>query len=255
MATIRKKIYFASDSHLGARSHEDPLLLEKKFVRWMDSIKEDAAALYLLGDVFDYWYEYKYVVPKGYVRFLGKLAELSDLGIEIHIFIGNHDIWMFDYLSKEIGAIIHRDVQTVDLLGKRFFLGHGDEVDYRSKWFRLIRVLFRNKLCQWLYASIHPRWTFGFAFGWSQSSRRKGLRKGKEQKYEGEESEYLVLFAKDYLKIHPEINYFIFGHRHIMLDLMLTHTSHLVITGDWMTLFSYVEWDGEELMLKQFEPS
>lgn len=248
-----KKIYFASDAHLGARFHKDPLALEKKLVRWMDSIKEDAAALYLLGDVFDYWYEYKYVVPKGYVRFLGKLAELSDLGVEIHIFIGNHDIWMFDYLTKETGAIIHRDVLTVDLLGKRFFLGHGDEVDFRSKSFRLMRALFRNKLCQALYAAIHPRWTFGFALGWSFSSRVKGLREEETSEYEGESAEYMVQFAKEYLKTHPDINFFIFGHRHIMLDLMLTHTSRLLIAGDWMKLFSYIEWDGKELALKQFE--
>ena len=120
------KIYFASDAHLGARFHKDPLAIEKKLVRWLDSIKEDASAIWFLGDMFDYWYEYKYVVPKGHVRFLGKLAELADRGIEIHIFIGNHDIWMFDYLPKEIGAIIHRDTLTVDLLGKRFFLGHGE---------------------------------------------------------------------------------------------------------------------------------
>ena len=167
MDSLRKKIYFASDAHLGARFHKDPLAVEKRLVRWLDSIKDEAMAIYFLGDMFDYWYEYKYVVPKGFVRFLGKLAELSDNGVEIHIFIGNHDIWMFDYLPKEIGAIIHRDVLTVDLLGKRFFLGHGDEVDYRSKAFRFLRTLFRNKFCQWLYAGIHPRWTFGFALGWS----------------------------------------------------------------------------------------
>jgi len=183
MDSLRKKIYFASDAHLGARFHKDPLAVEKRLVRWLDSIKDEAMAIYFLGDMFDYWYEYKYVVPKGFVRFLGKLAELSDNGVEIHIFIGNHDIWMFDYLPKEIGAIIHRDVLTVDLLGKRFFLGHGDEVDYRSKAFRFLRTLFRNKFCQWLYAGIHPRWTFGFALGWSLSSRKSGLkniRQGKQ---------------------------------------------------------------------------
>lgn len=183
MDSLRKKIYFASDAHLGARFHKDPLAVEKRLVRWLDSIKDEAMAIYFLGDMFDYWYEYKYVVPKGFVRFLGKLAELSDNGVEIHIFIGNHDIWMFDYLPKEIGAVIHRDVLTVDLLGKRFFLGHGDEVDYRSKAFRFLRTLFRNKFCQWLYAGIHPRWTFGFALGWSLSSRKSGLkniRQGKQ---------------------------------------------------------------------------
>jgi UDP-2,3-diacylglucosamine hydrolase len=253
METSRKKIYFASDSHLGARFHADPLAVEKKMVRWLDSIKNDASTVWLLGDVFDYWYEYKYVVPKGFVRLLGKLAELSDAGIEIHIFIGNHDIWMFDYLPKEIGAIIHRDVITIDLLGKRFFLGHGDEVDYRSKGFRFLRAFFRNRFCQWLYAAIHPRWTFGFALNWSLSSRKGGLKKEAEQEYQGEAGEYLVGFAKEYLKAHPDINFFIFGHRHILLDLMLSHTCRLIIDGDFMTHFSYVEWDGTNLSLKQFE--
>ena len=171
------KIYFASDAHLGARFHKDPLAIEKKLVRWLDSIKEDASAIWFLGDLFDYWYEYKYVVPKGHVRFLGKLAELADRGIEIHIFIGNHDIWMFDYLPKEIGAIIHRDTLTV---------------------------------------------------------------------------EYMVIFAKEYLKTHPDINFFIFGHRHIMLDLMLSRTSRILIAGDWMQFFSYIVWDGENLYMDQF---
>ena len=256
MDSLRKKIYFASDAHLGARFHKDPLAVEKRLVRWLDSIKDEAMAIYFLGDMFDYWYEYKYVVPKGFVRFLGKLAELSDNGVEIHIFIGNHDIWMFDYLPKEIGAVIHRDVLTVDLLGKRFFLGHGDEVDSRSKAFRFLRTLFRNKFCQWLYAGIHPRWTFGFALGWSLSSRKSGLKKHKTREaaeYQGENHEYMALFAKEYLKTHPDINFFIFGHRHIMLDLMLSRTARLLIAGDWMQYFSYIVWDGETLYMEQFE--
>lgn len=258
METTRKKIYFASDAHLGARFHQDPLAVEKRLVRWLDAIQEDAAAVWFLGDMFDYWYEYKYVVPKGHVRFLGKLAELSDKGIEIHFFIGNHDIWMFDYLPKEIGAVIHREPLTIDLLGKRFFLAHGDEVDNRSLAFRFIRALFRNRFCQWLYAGIHPRWSFGFALGWSLSSRKKGLKAKKEDEpdeneYMGEGHEYLVSFAKDYLKSHPDINFFLFGHRHIMLDLMLSRTARLVIAGDWMRHFSYVVWDGECLFLDQFE--
>ena len=172
----------------------------------------------------------------------------------INFFIGNHDIWMFDYLPKEIGAIIHRDVLTIDLLGKRFFLGHGDEVDYRSKAFRLMRALFRNRFCQWLYAGIHPRWSFGFALGWSLSSRKSGLAKADEQAYQGESGEYLVQFAKEYLKSHPDINFFLFGHRHIMLDLMLSRTARLLIAGDWMRYCSFIVWDGESLYLDQFEP-
>lgn len=251
----RKKIYFASDAHLGARFLKDPLATERRLTRWLDSVKHEAAAIWFLGDMFDYWYEYKYVVPKGHTRFLGKLAELSDMGVEIHFFIGNHDIWMFDYLPREIGAVIHRDTLTVDLLGKRFFLGHGDEVDYRSRAFRLMRRVFRNRFCQWLYAGIHPRWTFGFALGWSLSSRRSGLEKQEEREYQGEAGEYLVAFAKEYLKTHPDINFFIFGHRHIMLDLMLSRTARILIAGDWMRYYSYIVWDGENLFLEQFEES
>ena len=252
MDTQGKKIYFLSDARLGARFHKDGKAAEKKLVRWLDSVKADAKAIYFLGDMFDYWYEYKYVVPKGFVRFLGKVAELSDNGVEIHFFIGNHDIWMFDYLPKELGAIIHRDVEILDLWGKRFFLGHGDEVDYRSKVFRFMRVLFRNKFCQKLYGAIHPRWSFAFALGWSFSSRKSGLE-GDKHKYQGESGEYLVSFAKTYLKDHPDINYFIFGHRHIMLDLMLSRSARLLIAGDWMQYFSYITWDGTNLFMDQFE--
>ncbi|MDR1981012.1 MAG: UDP-2,3-diacylglucosamine diphosphatase [Tannerellaceae bacterium] len=248
-----KTIYFAADAHLGARFHKDPVAVEKRLVRWLESIRHDASAIYFLGDMFDYWYEYKYVVPKGYVRFLGKLAELSDEGVEIHLFTGNHDVWLFDYFPKEIGAVIHRSTLTVELLGKRFFLGHGDEVDFRSRSFRFIRTLFRNKFCQWLYAGIHPRWTFAFALGWSLNSRESGLEEKEAQEYLGEAGEYLIHFSKEYLKTHPDIHFFIFGHRHIMLDIMLSRTSRLLISGDWMTYFSYIEWNGEKLELKQFE--
>lgn len=247
-----KKIYFASDAHLGARFHKDPLAVEKKLVRWLDSIKHDASAVYLLGDIFDYWYEYKYVVPKGFTRFLGKLAELTDNGIEVHIFYGNHDIWMFGYLSEETGVILHQGPLTLDLLGKRFFLGHGDEVGARPLMFRFIRGVFHSKLCQCLYGAVHPRWTFGFAHACSLNSRKSGL-KDAESDFVSESSEYLVGFAKDYLKTHPDINFFIFGHRHIMLDLMLSHTSRILIAGDWMRFFSYIVWDGETLYMDQFE--
>ncbi|MEG1750056.1 MAG: UDP-2,3-diacylglucosamine diphosphatase [Tannerellaceae bacterium] len=253
MEESRKKIYFASDAHLGARFHADPRAIEQKLVRWLESIKYKATAIWFLGDMFDYWYEYKYVVPKGFTRFLGKLSELADSGVEIHIFIGNHDIWMFDYLPSEVGAVIHREPLTIDLLGKRFFLAHGDEVDYRSTAFRLIRAVFRNKFCQLLYGGIHPRWTFGFALGWSLNSRKDGLKSNEAQTYQGEASEYLIRFAKEYLTNHPDINFFIFGHRHILLDLMLSRTSRLLIAGDWMQYFSYIEWDGEVLLLQQFE--
>ena len=247
-----KKIYFASDAHLGNRYLQNPLDAEKKLVRWLDVIKKDAAAIYFLGDIFDYWYEYKYVVPRGHVRFLGKLAELSDIGIEIHLFIGNHDIWMFDYLPKEIGAIIHYEPLTIELLGKKFFLGHGDEVGYRPLKYRIIQHTFRNRLNQILYSTIHPYWTFGFAQRWSLSSRKSGLADEKLKKTIEHNKKSLEEFSKSHLRINPDISFFIFGHLHIMLDEKISDSARLLIIGDWMQQFSYAEWDGETLELKKY---
>jgi len=246
-----KKIYFASDAHLGNRFLDNPMAAEKKLVHWLDRIKDDAQAIYFMGDMFDYWYEYKYVVPKGHVRFLGKLAELSDRGVEIHFFIGNHDIWMFNYLPDEIGAIIHQGPLTIDLLGKRFFLAHGDEVGKHAFGFRFLQAMFRSKVCQFLYAGIHPRWTFGFAMRWSLRSRKKGMPTltANPQKLSG----YLIDFANEYLKAHPDIGFFIFGHCHIPLDTPLNPTSRLLVAGEWMTHFTYIRWDGDQLTLTQFE--
>ena len=245
-----KKIYFVSDIHLGNRFLPNPLEEEKKMVKWLDSIKNDAAAIYFLGDVFDYWYEYKYVAPRGNVRFLGKIAELSDSGVEIHILIGNHDIWMFGYLSEEVGAIIHRKPFTVELYGKNFFLGHGDEVGRRPFKYRFIQGMFRNCFLQVLYATIHPRWSFGFARGWSLHSRKSGLAAEKIQLAQLRTARALEDFAKSYLQTHLDIHFFVFGHIHILLDRALSPSSRLIITGDWMHLFSYAVWDGENLSLR-----
>ncbi|MDR1525802.1 MAG: UDP-2,3-diacylglucosamine diphosphatase [Tannerella sp.] len=254
MNAPQKKIYFVSDIHLGNRYMPNTTEAEKKLVRWMDRIKNDAAAIYFLGDVFDYWYEYKYVVPRGHVRFLGKLAELSDLGIEIHLLTGNHDIWMFDYLPAETGAVIHRKPFTVELFGKKFFLGHGDEVGYRPRSYRIIQRIFRNRICQFLYVTIHPRWTFGFARRWSLNSRKNGLA-AKEQleRRQASSAKHLEAFAESYLQTHPDIDFFMFGHLHVLLDKKLSPAeARLLITGDWMQHFSYAEWDGDKLELKTF---
>ncbi|MDR2919272.1 MAG: UDP-2,3-diacylglucosamine diphosphatase [Tannerella sp.] len=247
-----KNIYFASDAHLGNRYLDNPMAAEKKLVRWLDSIKNDAKAIYFLGDMFDYWYEYKYVVPRGHVRFLGKLAELSDMGIEIHLFIGNHDIWMFDYLPEEVGATIHQGPLTIDLSGKCFFLAHGDEVGKHKPTFRFLQAMFRNKICQFFYGGIHPRWTFGFAKRWSLSSRKSGIESQKQDTDENKAA-YLISFAEEYLQTHPDIDFFIFGHRHVLFDKLLSNnTSRLLIAGDWMKLFSYIKWDGNQLIMNQF---
>ena len=170
------KIYFASDAHLGSDVFEDSLIVEKRFVKWLDSIKHDAEALYLLGDIFDFWFEYKYVVPRGFTRFLGKISEMSDMGIEIHFFIGNHDIWIFDYLNKETGVIVHKKPYITEIYGKKFFLAHGDEFSGQSKKSKRIRYVFHNRLCQILFATVHPRWGIGLAHVWSRHSRLKGLK-------------------------------------------------------------------------------
>ena len=246
-----KKIYFVADTHLGNRYLTNPLDAEKKLVYWLDSIKNDAAAIYFLGDVFDYWFEYKHVAPRGNVRFLGKLAEISDSGIEIHILIGNHDIWMFDYLSEEIGAIIHHKPFTVGLLGKNFFLGHGDEVGHRPFKYRFIQSMFRNRFLQVLYATIHPFWSFSFARWWSLNSRKSGLATEKIKLAQQRNTNALEDFARLYLLTHPDIHFFIFGHIHVLLDRELSASSRLVIVGDWMQLFSFAVWDGEKLLINR----
>jgi len=244
-------IYFASDVHLGSNIFEDSLIVEKRFVKWLDSIKHDAKALYLLGDIFDFWFEYKCVVPRGFTRFLGKIAEMSDMGIEIHFFIGNHDIWFFDYLSKETGVIVHKEPYITEIDGKKFFLSHGDGLGDNSPKRKLRRYIFHNKLCQFLFATIHPRWGIGLAHLWSKNSRLKGLKE--QEGYLSEDKEHLVLFAKKYLKQDDSIDYFIFGHRHILLDLMLTKKSRIMILGDWIQYYSFAVFNGKEMLLEQFE--
>ena len=247
----KKNIYFASDIHLGSDIFEDPLVVEKRFVRWLDSIKDDAQALYLLGDIFDFWYEYKHVVPKGFTRFLGKIAEMTDAGIEIHFFTGNHDIWVYDYLPRETGVIVHKKPITKEINGKTFYLAHGDGLGDNSQSFKLLRWLFHNKVCRVLFSTLHPRWAFAFAHTWSKHRRKTGLVN--PTGYFGEDKEHLVLYAKKYITQHPETDYLIFGHRHIMLDLMLSHKSRMMIIGDWLQYFSFAVFDGENLSLEQFE--
>jgi UDP-2,3-diacylglucosamine hydrolase len=237
----KTKIYFASDAHLGSDFYEDARIAEKRFVRWLESIRHDAAAVYLLGDIFDYWFEYKYVVPKGFTRFLGKIAEMTDSGIKVHFFTGNHDVWLYDYLPEEIGVILHKKEYITEIYGKKLFLAHGDGLGDESKSFRLIRSLFHSRICQVMYAWIHPRWSTAFAHRWSKHSRKEGMRIYTD--YLGEDREYLVKFSKQYLQCDPSIDYFIFGHRHILLDLLLNKKSRMLIIGDWMQFFSYAILD------------
>lgn len=246
-----KPIYFLSDAHLGSWAIEHSRMHERRLVRFLDDIKHKAAAVYLLGDMFDFWYEYKYVVPKGYTRFLGKLSELTDLGVEVHYFIGNHDIWAYDYLEKECGVILHRQPLTTELYGKVFMMDHGDGLGDPDKKFKLLRKVFRNRICQVLFSSLHPRWAMWFGMTWAKHSRMK-RKNNEEPPYMGEDKEHLVLFTKKYMTTHPDVDYFIYGHRHIELDLQLSKKTRMMILGDWITHFTYVVFDGTHLFMEEY---
>lgn len=244
-----KKAYFLSDLHLGASYFADPHAKERAVVRWLDSIKTSAAELYLLGDILDYWYEYRTVVPRGYVRFLGKLAELSDAGVKLHWFIGNHDIWIFDYLPSEIGVEVIDGSAEREIMGKRFYMAHGDGVG-RHEWsFTLIRSIFRNRLCQWLYAAVHPRWTIPFAHGWSSHSRQSDGMQPSARAIATVEQ-----FTAQHALEHPGIDYYVYGHLHILRNEPVGNRGQrMVVLGDWITLNSWAEFDGTTLSLHRLE--
>lgn len=246
-SSARSLTYFISDLHLGALTMKSPLDYERRVVRFLQSIKPTAKRLYLLGDVLDYWFEYRTVVPRGFTRFFGALADLADSGVEIVWFIGNHDIWIFDYLPAEIGMRVVDGVEVTEIDGKRFFLSHGDGVGRLPLAFKVIRSIFRNRVCQRLFSAIHPRWTVPFAHRWSASSRGdSGQAKSKG------EAEPYVAFARDYLRSNQHIDYFILGHRHILMDYEVAPGSRLIVTGDWLYHFSYAVWNGTRLSLENF---
>jgi len=251
MAAQGKKIYFASDFHLGVPDRQTSLEREKRIVRWLDNIRKDAEAVYLVGDIFDFWFEYKTVIPKGYVRLLGKLAELRDADIPIYFFTGNHDMWMFRYFEDELDIPIYREPIQCTLKGKRFFIGHGDGLGPGDRGYKFIKKVFSNRLCQWLFARLHPNFGIGLAQFWSGKSRQ-GNEKIPDQ-FTTKEREWLYQYANRKLQTE-HYDYFIFGHRHLPLDLILDNgTSRYINLGEWMTYNSYAVFDGEQLELKYFE--
>lgn len=205
----------------------------------------------MLGDMFDFWYEYKYVVPKGYTRFLGKISELTDSGVEVHFFAGNHDLWFLDYFEKECGMIVHREPVTVEIYGKIFFLGHGDGLGCDDRKFKMLRAVFHSRVCRRMFSCLHPRWAMQFGLSWAKHSRLKRVD-GKEPAFLGANKEPLVRFAREYLTTHPEINYFVFGHRHIEIDMKLSQDSRLLVIGEWISLFTYAVYDGEHLFMENY---
>lgn len=249
MTDYQGKIYFISDIHLGAPALKNNREREKLFVAWLDDIKKDAAALFLMGDIFDYWFEYKTVVPRGFTRALGKIAELADSGIPVHFFTGNHDVWVFDYLPSELGVDVHREEMRVTFSGKKFFLAHGDGLDPYDKGYHLLKKLFTNRFLQWLFSWLHPNLGVSLAHAWSKKSR---LTKGMFVPFQGEEKEGLYLFAKSTLE-DEEVDYFIFGHRHLLLDLPIGKNTRYINLGDWISHFSYGVFDGEKFELKTYK--
>lgn len=242
------RIYFASDLHLGVPNREKSLEREKLFVKWLDEIKKDATAIFLVGDVFDFWFEYKKAVPKGYVRLLGKLADIRDAGIDIHFFTGNHDMWVFDYLEKEIDLKIYREPQEFIFNNKTFFIGHGDGLGPKDKGYKFLKKIFSNKMCQWLFARIHPNLGISIAEYWSKKSRIANGQK--DETFHGD-NEWLTQFCKETLKT-KKIDYFIFGHRHLPLEIDLGNDSHYINLGEWVNYNSYAVFDGNKLELKYY---
>lgn len=248
-----KKIYFASDFHLGIPDHASSLEREKKLVAWLSEKSRDAAEIFLMGDVFDFWFEYKSVVPKGFTRLLGKLAEITDSGIPVHLFTGNHDIWAFNYLSHETGLIIHRSPEIRNYNGKRFYLAHGDGLGPGDTGYKIMKKVFENRFNQFLFSWLHPDLGSGLALYFSRKSRIANIAKeGKKENSSRIEDEMLYIYSKQLSEKGLEIDFFIFGHRHLPTDFQLDQRSRLIILGDWVTNFTFAEFDGKNIQLKNY---
>ncbi len=245
-----KKIFFLSDFHLGAPDHTSSLVREKKIVAFLESIRHEASQIFIVGDIFDFWFEYTKVVPKGYVRLLGKLAELSDSGISIHVFVGNHDMWMSGYFEEELNIPVYHHPKTFEWNGKKFFIGHGDGLGPGDHGFKFIKKIFRSRSCQWLFGQLHPSWGIGLANYFSRKSREKTGTA--DEHFLGADKEWLIIFCKEVLQ-KEFYDYFIFGHRHYPIDFALTDQSRYINLGDWIRTFTYASFDGNEVQLHKWE--
>jgi len=249
----QSKVYFASDFHLGIPDHDMSLLREKKLVNWLDSIREDAAEIYLMGDIFDFWFEYKTVVPKGFIRLLGKLAEITDQGIPVHLFTGNHDVWAFDYLQKEINVQLHSQPEIHEILGRKFYLAHGDGLGPGDTGYKLLKKVFRCRFNQWLFRWLHPDIGTSMGLYFSRKSRlAHNVKENIKEEQKSIENEMLYIYAIELIEKGISVDYFLFGHHHRPLITSLDHKTQLVILGDWLTNFTYAEYNGNTLELKYF---
>ena len=245
-----KKIYFLSDFHLGMPDYSSSLVREKKVVAFLESIRHDAAEIFIVGDIFDFWYEYKTVVPKGYVRLLGKLAEITDSGIPVHFFLGNHDMWMNGYFEKELNIKVYREPKVFEWNSKQFYIGHGDGLGPGDHKYKFLKKIFRSKFCQWLFGVMHPAMGMGLANYFSKKSRIQTMKTDK--KFLGEDKEFLIIFCRQMLA-KQHYDYFIFGHRHLPMDFTLNSKSRYINLGDWMRDFTYAVFDGNDMQLKKWE--
>ncbi len=243
-----KKIYFASDNHLGAPTMKESLPREKRFVSWLDTVKKDAAAIFLLGDLFDFWFEYKTVVPKGFTRTLGKLAEITDAGIPVYFFVGNHDLWMNGYFEEELNIPVFHKPRLFTFNNTSFFIGHGDGLGPGDKGFKRMKKVFTNPVSKWFYKWLHP--DLGVKLAQYLSLKNKLISGDEDIKFLGEDKEWLVQYCKRKLE-QDHYDYFVFGHRHLPLEIDLNNKSKYVNLGDWISHYTYGEFDGEKLSLKK----
>ena len=248
--SLNKKIYFLSDFHLGAPNAAESLIREKIIIKFLNEIKVDADQIFIVGDLFDFWYEYKKVVPKGYVRILGKLAELTDDGIPIHFFVGNHDMWMKDYFQTELNIPVYFEPAPFEFAGKKFLVGHGDGLGPGDHGYKFIKKLFRNKACNWLFGILPPYIGMSIAHYFSKKSRAQTGQSN--EIFLGEDGEWLITYCKEVLKT-DFYDYFIFGHRHLPIDFKLTEKSRYINLGDWIKYFSYAVFDSQTTELKYYE--
>ncbi|WP_121666033.1 UDP-2,3-diacylglucosamine diphosphatase [Mesonia aquimarina] len=244
-----KKIYFSSDNHLGAPTTIASKPREEKFVKWLDEVQKDAAAIFLLGDLFDFWFEYKHVVPKGFVRVLGKLAQIKDSGIPIYFFVGNHDLWMDDYFEKELNIPVYHKPQEFTFNNKKFLIGHGDGLGPGDKGYKRMKKVFTNPFSKWLYRWLHP--DIGVPLAKHLSVKNKLISGDEDAKFLGEENEWLAQYAKRKLS-QKHYDYFVFGHRHLPMEIEVGRNSTYFNLGDWITQYTYGVFDGENFSLQEY---
>ena len=250
MSSTEKHIFLASDFHLGIPDQNTSLEREKKIVGWLNHIEPLASEIFLVGDIFDFWFEYKRAIPKGFVRLQGKIAELTDKGIPVHLFTGNHDMWIFDYLPKELGVQLYHDPIQREWFGKKFFIGHGDGLGPGDHGYKFLKKVFRNPFCQWAFERLHPNFGIWLA---NKSSRTSRAATGmKDEKFHGKENEWLYLFCEEKLK-NDHYDLFIFGHRHLPIDISVGINSRYINLGDWLNYNTFLEIGPELISLQTWD--